>query len=189
MRGDATVSLTRPAPQATLSREGKGALTIGVSPKLIQMSQIHIDPPHRPEFSTRVALSEDAPAVARLLAQLGYTASDALIAGKLRLFAASECDEAFVAIASGRVVGCIGLHAHELFHAAGRLGRITALVVDKASRGSGAGRALIEAADSWFRSRGCIRAEVTSGDERADAHRFYVANGYQADERRFVKRF
>jgi GNAT superfamily N-acetyltransferase len=112
-----------------------------------------------------------------------------LIADKLRRVALSECDDAFVAVEGGRVVGCISVHVHELFQAAGRLGRITALVVDRRAQGKGVGRALVERADDYFKASGCIRAEVTSGDHRADAHRFYIANGYAAAERRFVKRF
>jgi GNAT superfamily N-acetyltransferase len=138
-------------------------------------------------ISVRIARLEDAPAIARLLAELGYGPSEALIGDKLRQFAHSEVDEAFLAIQRGRAVGCISVHVHALFHAAGQLGRITSLVVESSAQNRGIGRALVERANSYFRSSGCIRAEVTTGDHRPQAHRFYVRNGYLADERRFVK--
>jgi N-acetylglutamate synthase-like GNAT family acetyltransferase len=138
--------------------------------------------------SVRVARIEDAPAIARLLAELGYAPSDSLIADKLRQFAQSEGDDVFLAIRGARIIGCISLHVHELFHAHGRLGRITSLLVESSARNQGVGHVLVGRADSYFRSAGCIRAEVTSGDHRPEAHLFYVRNGYLADERRFVKR-
>jgi GNAT superfamily N-acetyltransferase len=138
-------------------------------------------------MSIRIATSEDAEAIAELMMQLGYEASPAMIAGKLHFFAQSQYDEAFVATDDNRPVGCISVHAHELFHTSGKLGRITSLVVDEDARIAGVGAALIEAAERFFRAAGCIRAEVTSGDHRLAAHRFYLANGFVEDERRFIK--
>lgn len=69
------------------------------------------------------------------------------------------------------------------------IGRITSLVIDSDQRGVGIGQLLVEAADQFFISSGCVRAEVTSGDQRADAHVFYQAQGYLPDERRFMKRY
>jgi hypothetical protein len=48
---------------------------------------------------------------------------------------------------------------------------------------------LVDAADQLFISSGCIRAEVTSGDQRPEAHAFYQAQGYMPNERRFIKRY
>ncbi len=94
-----------------------------------------------------------------------------------------------VAENKGIIAGVISLHVTELFHAAGRIGRITALVIASDKRGGGVGRLLTEAADAFFRSTGCVRAEVTSGDHRPEAHAFYEAQGYMPDERRFMKRY
>jgi GNAT superfamily N-acetyltransferase len=143
----------------------------------------------RKEVAIRVARSEDAPAIEELMVELGYQASHRLVTDRLRQFATSQYDEAFVAVESASLVGCISVHVLELFHEAGRLGRITSLVVGRNARGKRVGRALLEQADRFFTSLGCIRAEVNSGDHRGEAHRFYVRNGYAEDERRFVKRF
>ena len=61
------------------------------------------------------------------------------------------------------------------------------MVVSENSRGDGVGRKLVEKLESWFRKNNCLRFEVTSGDHRIGAHRFYEGFGYQLDERRFLK--
>ncbi len=98
----------------------------------------------------RIANVGDADAVSALLMQLGYEAPAAMIAEKLRLFQASLSDGAFVATEDEAVFGCISVHVHELFHANGRLGRITSLVVRTDRRGSGVGRVLVEGRGAIF---------------------------------------
>lgn len=67
------------------------------------------------------------------------------------------------------------------------MGRITSLVVDEAHRRERIGIALIGVAEQWFRTKGCIKFEVTSGNKRLDAHHFYEKNGYALDGLRFSK--
>lgn len=140
-------------------------------------------------IATRAAQVADASAISTLMVQLGYAAGVALIARKLEVLAPHACDRVLLAEVEGAVAGVISLHVFELFHAEGRIGRITSLVVDVGHRGSGVGQALVAAADRFFAGMGCVRAEVTSGDHRAEAHAFYTAQGYAPDERRFMKRY
>ena len=142
-----------------------------------------------PAPTIRAASAADAPAIAGLMAQLGYGASEALIVRKLGILAAHSFDRVLLAEVDGVVAGVISLHVFELFHAEGSVGRITSLVVDAGHRGSGVGQALVAAADRFFIGQGCVRAEVTSGDHRPAAHAFYAAQGYVPDERRFLKRY
>jgi ribosomal protein S18 acetylase RimI-like enzyme len=135
----------------------------------------------------RHATLADASNIADLMGQLGYDPGTDLIARKLAELSRSADNAVFLAIDGERVVGCLSAHAHELFHTPGRLGRITALVVDADARGLGVGRTLIDRATDYFRDRACIRIEVTSGDHRPDAHAFYRSVGFAEDERRFVK--
>lgn len=145
--------------------------------------------PQSPPPSIRSAVAADAAAIAGLMGQLGYEASEALVVRKLAILAAQAGDNVLLAEVDGRVAGVISLHVLELFHAEGRIGRITSLVVDAGQRGRGVGEALVAAADRFFTGQGCVRAEVTSGDHRPAAHAFYAAQGYAPDERRFLKRY
>lgn len=139
----------------------------------------------------RPAQAADTPGITALLQALGYPATAELVHDKLNRLAGSALDAVLVAqhmaTHPGALSGLISLHALELFHAPGRLGRITALVVAEDARGQGVGAMLIDAADRWFHACGCVRAEVTSGDHRPQAHAFYEAMGYRPDERRFMK--
>ena len=47
------------------------------------------------------------------------------------------------------------------------------LAVDPARRCEGIGKALLDAAKAWAKERGASHLELDSGDDRADAHRFY----------------
>ncbi|AOJ18486.1 GCN5 family acetyltransferase [Burkholderia cenocepacia] len=139
-------------------------------------------------LTTRDAQIADHADIARLMHQLGYDAPPAMIRDKLATLLPSAVDRILVATIAHRVVGCISLHALALFHAHGNLGRITSLVVDESCRGRGVGGALIAAAHSWFESVGCVKLEVTSGEHRLDAHRFYARYGFTRDGQRLSKR-
>lgn len=51
------------------------------------------------------------------------------------------------------------------------------MVVTSSRRGQSIGRALLDAATTWARGRGCVTLELSSATTRADAHRFYRSNG------------
>ncbi|AJW98590.1 acetyltransferase domain protein [Burkholderia gladioli] len=141
-----------------------------------------------PAVAIRAARPADAPAVSALLRQLGYEAGPAQVQGRLEALAGSAADTVLVAAVGSEIAGCISLHALPLFHAEGRLGRITSLVVDQGRRSRGIGGALMAAAAAWFEAAGCVKTEVTSGDHRADAHRFYARHGYARDGQRLSRR-
>jgi ribosomal protein S18 acetylase RimI-like enzyme len=138
-------------------------------------------------MQVRAAVPSDEAPITRLLIQLGYSVSPDVVLGKLLAFQNSDLDSAFVAIDRNQVVGCVSVHALELFHAPGRLGRITSLIVEGRARRSGVGTALVKQAMSFFHSAGCVRVEVTSGEHRTEAHAFYKAMDFDEDERRFVR--
>jgi GNAT superfamily N-acetyltransferase len=52
-------------------------------------------------------------------------------------------------------------------------------------RGGGIGRVLMEAAIARARELGCYRVQLTSNQERPDAHRFYAALGFSASHQGF----
>ena len=147
----------------------------------------------------RSATALDAAPVRALLGQLGYTVDVSFVEGRLSSLPTDPLPtdplptdpltQVLVIEADGVVVGVASLHAFDLFHQPGRIGRITTFVIDAAARGRGEGTALLAAVDAWFRRVGCVRAEVTSGDHRSAAHAFYESRGYLPEERRFLKRF
>ena len=141
------------------------------------------------QYTVRTARLSDASRIRELLGQLGYAADLSHVEQRLVAVAESTTDAVLVAEAAGAVVGVASLHTFDLFHQAGRIGRITSFIVDGLVRGEGVGKLLLAAADDFFRSMSCTRAEVTSGNHRPAAHAFYEANGYAQDERRFLKRY
>lgn len=140
-----------------------------------------------PTVSVRHATVDDKAFIAVLMNDLGYQVSPALMAEKIGAMAFSENDAALVAILEDTLVGVISLHALPMFHRSGHLGRITSLVVAASRRGSGVGSALMASADAWFQSQKCVKVEVTSGGQRADAHRFYQRLGFEREGQRLAK--
>jgi GNAT superfamily N-acetyltransferase len=93
----------------------------------------------------------------------------------------------WVAERGGTVLGVVSVHLTPLFHAAGFQGRVTSLVVRADARGHGIGGMLMRQAEAFCWAAGCARVELTSGDHRAEAHRFYEGLGYHVRSRRYVK--
>ena len=136
-------------------------------------------------FETRLAKIGDAPELASLLKELGYDVATETIATKLG--ALTGTDRIVVATDDGRVIACIGCHSFELLQAPSRLGRITTLVVASAYRRRGVGAQLLREAEDYLRSVGCDLIELTSREQRVDAHAFYAALGYSERRKRFTK--
>ncbi len=129
-----------------------------------------------------------APRMAELLGQLGYPTEPGEVRKRISILFKSRADCLWVAQSGEKVVGLLAFHLTPLFHAPGNLGRITTLVVDENFRGKGIGRLLVETAEKWGWDRDCTRIEVTSGDWRSQAHRFYLDLGYAMESKRFIKR-
>jgi GNAT superfamily N-acetyltransferase len=135
----------------------------------------------------REARADDAPGVARLLGELGYPATPEQVQQRLAAHLLPGT-RIFLAESDGRLVGLASFHCFPLIHEDSWLGRITSLVVAESQRGRGVGRRLVAATEEFAWASGCLRVEVTSGDHRPDAHRFYEHLGYQSDCRRFIRR-
>lgn len=56
-----------------------------------------------------------------------------------------------------------------------------ALVVDEANRGSGAGRTMMAAAETWAADHGFASVALGSRVSRSGAHAFYEAIGYRRE--------
>jgi GNAT superfamily N-acetyltransferase len=127
----------------------------------------------------RPAGPADAPAVTKLLHQLGYPSNTAdEVAGRLARWSGRDDLLALVAATGPRVVGVAALAVVPFFERPGCWGRVVALVVDAEARGLGIGRRLLAAAEQAALARGCVRMEISSSRRRTAAHAFYRAAGY-----------
>ena len=128
----------------------------------------------------------DAAAVAGLLGELGYACStpDA----KRRLAALGrKSDQVFAAVEGKRVVGLVALHLSSMLHTEGRWCRVTTLVVTESHRRRGVGEALLRHAEQCALAGGAWCVELTCGERRGEAHRFYLRHGYTERRTRFFK--
>ena len=135
----------------------------------------------------RVATASDAPAVQRLLEQLGYP-NLSLDDTKRNLSHHHDPNyQVLVGEIETHVVAFIALHCFHLMHWKEKMGRISAFCVEEGFRSKGVGRQMLHAGEEWLRSKGCAKIEVTSNARRVQAHQFYLNLGYTEDSRRFVK--
>lgn len=142
------------------------------------------------EYVIRPVAAPDSRAMASLLRELGYEITDGELEQQVGIYLASNRSLALVAVdLTGLPVGLVTGHLIPLIHEGRSLGRITALIVSGKARGSGVGSGLLQRFEDWVRENGCRRAEVTSGDHRQAAHRFYARHGFAQEERRFLKHY
>jgi len=142
---------------------------------------------HRELVATRPATVADAPAIGGLLAELGYPTDSASAAARIARLANDSRTTALVAARAGVVCGLATVHLIPLFHRDGALARITSFVVGHSAQRSGVGSALLAACETYARSHGAERIELTSGDRRAEAHAFYEARGFEREGLRMTR--
>jgi GNAT superfamily N-acetyltransferase len=98
--------------------------------------------------------------------------------------------DVLVADEDGDVVGlCQVLIFQHFQHAGGWCCELESVHVRDDRRSHGIGSKLLEAAEALARERGCYRLQLTSRNVRLDAHRFYLANGYDQTSQGFKKFF
>ena len=134
-------------------------------------------------LTLRTAGTADAPALARLAAELGYQADADIMCRRLTLLAGRSDHAVFVAerdaaptVASG-VIGWI--HVGRLISLeAGESAQILGLIVGAGARRAGVGRQLVARAEQWAQACGLDRIVVRSNALRTEAHFFYPALDY-----------
>lgn len=127
----------------------------------------------------RAMESGDAEVVAALTGQLGYERTPEDITLWIEGAAGADGQVALVACVDGNVVGWIEVSIERRLQSAA-FALIGGLVVADGTRNRGIGRLLCQAAEEWARGRGVGKMRVTSRSTRADAHRFYLRDGYAA---------
>jgi GNAT superfamily N-acetyltransferase len=135
----------------------------------------------------RPATEADAAAIAGLITELGSPTTPAEMAARLATIRPRADFVALVAVTDGAVAGMAGLSVSPSFVRNTPNGQIVAMVVGAGYQRRGIGRALIDAAEAWFRERGATRIMLVSGLHRAGAHAFYRACGFEHTGLRFVQ--
>ncbi|HEX6693120.1 MAG TPA: GNAT family N-acetyltransferase [Longimicrobiales bacterium] len=133
----------------------------------------------------RYATAADALALSALLSQLGYPSPPESLPGRLERLAANAGAAALVAVRNDRIVGLATMHIITPINRERDVAWLTTLVVDEAARGTGVGRALVEAVEARARDAGCERLSVTTHENRSQAHEFYARIGFERTGRRF----
>ena len=133
-----------------------------------------MNPPH-----LRAAEVRDAVVLAELSGQLGYPTSLEDLLARLPLLLRRTDHLVLVAEREGAVTGWI--HATEVLSMESPpFVAIVGLVVAQEARGSGLGRALVEAVSRWAASRGFHELRVRTNVVRQEAHGFYCRLGFSA---------
>ena len=135
----------------------------------------------------RAAVMADAPQLAALMTQLGYSTQVKEMRRRLRSIFLDNCFRTFVATDDEQIVGMAGTSEHASYEHNDRTGRIVAIVVSNNARRKSVGRQLMNAVEKSFRSRGVRRIVLNAGLERVEAHQFYQALGYRKTGWRFAK--
>jgi len=96
--------------------------------------------------------------------------------------------EVVVAEHDGEIVGvCQVLIFQHFQHTGGWCCEVESVHVRSDHRSGGIGARLLGAAEQLARREGCYRVQLTSRNVRVDAHRFYLANGYELTSQGFKK--
>jgi len=135
----------------------------------------------------REATAADAPALAPLLGELGYPASDAALAPRLRRMLERDDQKILIAENADGALGLLALHVFPVLAYDRDLAMIMALVVTERARGLGVGRQLVDRAEAIGKALGASRLMVTTHVRRADAHAFYERLGFEFTGRRYVR--
>jgi GNAT superfamily N-acetyltransferase len=127
----------------------------------------------------RRAETSDAARIAELSGQLGYPATPAEIAQRLRTIKPTSHHAVLVAESPERkVIGWLHVSISPLLETQLRA-EVNGLVVTDEERSRGTGALLLSTAEHWARKRGCKSMSVRSNVIRDRAHQFYLRHGYE----------
>jgi N-acetylglutamate synthase-like GNAT family acetyltransferase len=138
-------------------------------------------------MNIREAISADIPALSALLEQLGYPAMASAIAERLTQFSQASMSAVFVYEVGGRAVGVIVLHLVPQLIFDGDVVLISCLVVDRIFWDTGIGAELEEFACSMARKDQAVQIALHCNDNRSEALRFYLRQGYLVSKNYLTK--
>jgi ribosomal protein S18 acetylase RimI-like enzyme len=138
-------------------------------------------------MEVREASRDDIEALASLLGQLGYPATQAEVDARLVRLGEDPTSSVLVATDRGRVVGLAATYVRLHLTRDRATCRLTALVVDEGSRRRGVGRALLARVVEDATRGGCERVEVTLRPERDAAKALYLSAGFEERPLRLMR--
>jgi GNAT superfamily N-acetyltransferase len=129
----------------------------------------------------RKARRSDVERIAKLSGELGYPASAAQVATRLRQLKPASKHAVFVAESPDAATGLVGWLHVSVSHLLENdiRAEVNGLIVAEGQRSAGAGAKLLDAAEEWARRRGCRGMNVRSNVIRERAHKFYERQGYE----------
>ena len=137
------------------------------------------------QVKIRSATEQDAPAAARLMAQLAEHTQGHIDPGvEDRLRAMIELPQYAIFVAGdeeGQVVGLLSASQRWTLWHTGPCALIEELVVDEEARRQGIGRALIQATLDWAIDQGCSEVEVSTDHDNTGARAFYKRLGFESE--------
>ncbi len=122
--------------------------------------------------------ADDAPDVAAISGQLGYSATAAQVRERLEAISHSPDNASFVAERDGVVLGWVNVFGVHLLASPASFAEVGGLVVHAGERRQGIGRLLMAHAEAWAAAHQYTHIRLRSGLHRTDAHRFYESIGY-----------
>ena len=128
-------------------------------------------------LTIRSAALADAPALGRLMTQLGYPATKGELARRLARVIATPGHTVLVAVLEGQPTGLAHGALLPLLEDESSA-QLLALVVDEAHRGHGLGGRLVAAIEAWAEAAGAARIVVRSNIVRTRTHTFYENLGF-----------
>ncbi|MBD2123631.1 GNAT family N-acetyltransferase [Trichocoleus sp. FACHB-262] len=140
----------------------------------------------QPDLFIRLAMSEDAAAIAPLAEQLGYFSSPRAVQERLKRLEGDRNHAVYIAHSSSvSAVGWVHVYARESL-LVGRVAEIGGLIVHQNYRGQRIGRLLLQHAEQWAQKQNCSRMVVRSNTQRQAAHQFYKNVSYQSCKTQLV---
>ena len=124
--------------------------------------------------------ADDVAASQGLLSQLGYEMDGEEVRRRYHAVVQSADHALMVAEQDGCIVALCHMFARPALDKPPEA-VVQALVVDQACRGSGVGRIMMAAAETWAMDRGFRSVGLASHVSRSGAHAFYEALGYRCE--------
>ena len=135
----------------------------------------------------RSATEADVKHIESLLAELGYPSKEGDVRHRLRRSLRSDTSCVLLAQSASEVIGLVSAELVPYFPNGSTICRVTGLVVSTRHRGRGVGEKLLTGAADFAREHHCSGIEITSGEHRLDAHRFYQRLGFSRTSFRFFQ--